>query len=56
VSSDPLALRAVLIAGSKGYDVGAPLDAALGSLKEPAMVARLRGKELEELVGAGDRA
>jgi small subunit ribosomal protein S5 len=30
--------------------------AGLGSLKEPAMVARLRGKELEELVGAGDRA
>src|SRR6187401_2674438 len=30
--------------------------AGLRSLKEPALVARLRGKELEELVGAGDRA
>ena len=30
--------------------------AGLRSLKEPAHVARLRGKELEELVGAGDRA
>ena len=30
--------------------------AGLGALKEPALVARLRGKELEELVGAGDRA
>jgi hypothetical protein len=30
--------------------------AGLRSLKEPAIVARLRGKDLEELVGAGDRA
>jgi small subunit ribosomal protein S5 len=30
--------------------------AGLSSLKEPALVARLRGKELEELVGAGNRA
>ena len=30
--------------------------AGLRDLKEPAHVARLRGKELEELVGAGDRA
>jgi len=30
--------------------------AGLRSLKEPALVARLRGKELEELVGAGGRA
>ena len=30
--------------------------AGLSELKEPALVARLRGKELEELVGAGDRA
>src|SRR6187455_638083 len=30
--------------------------AGLRALKEPALVARLRGKELEELVGAGGRA
>src|SRR6188472_4754760 len=30
--------------------------AGLRSLKEPSLVARLRGKELEELVGAGGRA
>ena len=30
--------------------------AGLRALKEPSLVARLRGKELEELVGAGDRA
>ena len=30
--------------------------AGLRALKEPSLVARLRGKDLEELVGAGDRA
>ena len=30
--------------------------AALGLLKDPAMVARLRGKELEELMGAPQRS
>jgi small subunit ribosomal protein S5 len=30
--------------------------AGLRSLKEPSHVARLRGKELEELVGAGEGA
>jgi ribosomal protein S5 len=29
---------------------------ALEMLRDPAVVARLRGKELEDLVGAGDRA
>jgi len=56
VSSDPLALRAVLITGSKGYDVGAPLDAALGSLKQPAQWPRDKRIAFAAALAAAERA
>src|SRR6187455_2009488 len=44
------------LGSANAHNVVRATFAGLRSLKEPALVARLRGKELEELVGAGGRA
>ena len=55
VSSDPLALRAVLIAGGKGYDSGTPLEAALGSLKQPEQWPKDKRIGLAAALAAAER-